>query len=412
MQTRIANGIDTVAVVGAVVGAAVLLWWARRPLPVTGPQPARSVLLHPWTLFLLTGALAFGNQIVFNAYVLAVHGGDPSFIRARLGPAYFAMDLDFPLVRPIAGAFGREAASFWLAPSLLRVNAVLELPFAVFAYLAIAHLFDRGAVRFLLRSPLGWLGATSFTVVLCLVEILLWNPWTTSDLWMRGVGLVLMVPILWGLGRRERGAPCFPEEDGRPRSLMALLLAMTGAIAMAGALLVLYDLTLLYNLGHTRKLGVPLIGLVLLGTASALVVPRLDAQDKRVRRGAPPPGSVAAMTSVASTFALLFFVPSLAVRYGLSLRVSVAVGLATLLAGVAWGLARAARRPEVRGGRWLVGLTCAALAGAGAVFLARPLLRLVLFPEAALLGYAVIFLGPFVFTWRALESLGLDSRRG
>lgn len=412
MQARIANGIDAVAVVGAVVGASVLLWRALRPLPVTGPAPKRSALLHPWTLFLLTGLLAVANQVVFNAYVLAAHGGDPSFIRAHLGPAYFAMDYDFPLVRPIARAFGREAASFWLAPSLLRVNAVLELPFAVFAYLAIAHLFDRGAVRFLLRGSLAWLGAASFTVVLCLVEILLWNPWTTSDLWMRGVGFVLLAPVLSLLGRRERGAPCFPEEDGRPRSLVALLVAMTGAIAMAGALLVLYDLTLLYNLGHARKLGVPLLGLVILGTASALVVPRLDALDERARKGAPPPGSVAAMTSVASTFALLFFVPALAVRYGLQQRVSVAVGFATLLAGVVWGLVRAARKPEVRGGRWLAGLGGAALAGAMAVFLARPLLRLILFPEAALLAHAVIFLGPFVFTWRALETLGLDSRKG
>ena len=396
MTGRIADGIDAVAVLGAALGALVLAWRAARPLPVEGTPPKPSVLLHPCALFLLTGALALLNQIVFNAYVLAAHGGDPSFIQRYVGPAYFAMDYDFPFVRAIAGAFGPKAAALWLAPSLLRVNAVLELPFALFAYLAIAHLFDRGAVRFLLRSPLGWLGAVSFTIVLCLIEILLRNPWTDSDLWMRVVSVVLLAPILALLGRRERGAPCFPEEDGRPRSLVSLLVAITGAASLAGALLVLYDLTLLYNLGHAKQLGVPLVGLLLVGVGSTAVVPRLDALDARAAKGAPPPGSVAAMTSVASALSLLFFVPSLAVRYGLRQRVSVAVGVAILATAVLVGLVRAARRPGVRTGRWLAGLTGAALSGGVAVMLARPALRMIAFSEAALLGHAVIFLGPFL----------------
>lgn len=413
MSSHIRSLIDAVAITGAAATAAVLVRRARlapAPLPAPGPPPKPSALTHPWTLFLATSALALANQVLFNAYILAAHGGDPSFIQAYLGRAYFHMDFDFPLVRPIASALGREGAAFWLSPSLLRVNAILELPFAVFAYLAITRLFDRAAARFLLRSPLGWLGAASFTIILCLIELLLHNPWTSSDLWMRGVSFLLFAPTLVYLGHRERGAPCFPENDGQPRSLTALLVAFMGAIAMAGSLLLLYDITLLYNLGHVKELKPLLLGLLVMGTSSVLVGPRLNGPIQRRGDVTPPPASVSAITMVASSFAIAFFVPSLAVRYGLGHPISDWVGLGTLAAAVVGGLVWASREPGLVRGRWLAGLAGGALAGCVAVVVARSMFGRIPMAEAALVVYAALFLGPFVLTWRALEALGLDAR--
>jgi hypothetical protein len=406
VPSLVASAIDAVAVASVAATALALAWRVRRPLPVAGAAPRSSMLTDPWTLFLAIGALALANQIAFNAYVLAAHGGDPSFIRSYLGGAYFHLDLDFPFVRALAGALGAAGAERWLSPALLRVNALLELPFAVLAYLAITGLFDRAALRFLLRGPLGWLGAASFTIILALIEIRLRNPWTTSDLVMRVVSFALVVPALKWLGRREQGAPCFPEEDARPRSLAALLVALVGAAAMAGSLLLLYDLTLLYNLAHLRRIWPILLGLLAVATASTSLAARLQRRDA----SALPPPSVAAITSVASTFAPAFFVPSLAVRYGLGLPVSRACGLVVLASAIAIGLVRAARAPGIDRRRWLLGLAIGALAGLGVVVAARPVFAAIGFTEAALLGYAVLFLGPLLFAWRALEAIGLGSR--
>ena len=410
MTPLVARVIDAVAVASAAATVLALAWRARRPLPVTGAPPRPRALAHPWTLFLAVSALALANQIVFNAYVLAAHRGNPSFIGRYLGGAYFHLDLDFPFVRALAGAFGAAGAERWLSPSLLRVNALLELPFALLAYLAITRLFDRAAYRFLVRGPLGWLGAASFTVILCAIEIQLRNPWTRSDLVMRGVSFALVVPALKLLGRRERGAPCFPDEDGRPRSLAALLVALSGAAAMAFALLLLYDVTLIYNLAHLPRIWPLLLALLAAATISTQLAPRLDAVRADSASAALPPPSVAAITSVASTFALAFFVPALAVRYGLGLPISRACGLAVLAAASVVGLVRAARAPGIRRGRWVVGLVGGALVGGVVVGLARPLVGAIGFTEAELLSYAVLFLGAMLFAWRALEMVGLDAR--
>jgi hypothetical protein len=410
VPSLIASVIDAVAVASAASGAVVLGWRARRPLPGAGASSRPRALLEPWALFLAIAALALVNQIVFDAYVLAAHGGDPAFIRRYLGDAYFHLDLDFPLVRAIARASGAAGAERFLSPALLRVNALLELPFALLAYLGITRLFDRAAYRFVLRGPLGWLGAASFTIILCAIEIRLRNPWTTSDLVMRAVAFALVVPALKWLGRREQGSPCFPEQDGRPRSLASLLVALGGAASMAGALLLLYDLTLLYNLAHLRRTWPALLALIAMGTTATWLVPRVDAWLLRRDAGALPPPSVAAVTSVASSFALAFFVPALAVRYGLGLATSRACGLAVLAIAVAVGLARAARERGIHRGRWAFGLGVSALAGLGAVAAARPLFATIGFTEAALLGHAVLFLGPFLLTWRALELTGWSAR--
>ena len=398
--------IGATALVGTLLSAVLLGVYAGRPLPVNGPTRPPGVLLHPWTLFLLTSALALANQVALNAWLLATHHGDPSFLRRSVGAAYFHLDLDFPGVRALAEALGPEGAERWLSLSLLRVNALLELPFALFAYLAITRLFDRAAYRFLLRSPLGLLGAASFTVILCVIEVLLRNPWTDQDLVLRGVALVLVAPLLGWLGRRERGAPCFPDEDGRPRSFTGLLVALGGAAALAASLLLLYDVTLLYNLGHLRRFLPPLLGGLALATGAVLLGPVLEARQPRA-----PAASVAAVTSVASLFSLAFFVPSLAIRYGLSRPLCQGCGLVLLGGALLWGLVRAARAPETRRVRWCLGLLLSTLAGLGAEVLAHPLLtHSGLIAEAMLLARVTLFLGPWLVTWRALEALGLDAR--
>jgi len=140
--------IDLVAVASAVVAVPLVAWLHRRPPRKVGEPTRTSVLLHPWTLFLATAALCVANQVAVNAYVLAARGGDADFITRYVGTWYFNGDFDFPGVRALANVLGPQGAR-WLEPSILRVNAFLELPFAMFAYLAIARLFDRGVPRLL-----------------------------------------------------------------------------------------------------------------------------------------------------------------------------------------------------------------------------------------------------------------------
>ena len=71
---------------------------------------------------------------------------------------------------------------------------------------------------------------------------------------------------------------------------------------------------------------------------------------------------------------------------------------------------RAARKPGIDRGRWLLGLAAGTFAGACAVGFARPLIEAFGSREATLLGCAVLFLGPSLLTWRALERLGWSAR--
>ena len=365
-----------------------------------GPTPRPSLVLHPWTLFLATSALAVANQVAFGAFILGAHGGDTSFVTRYTGAIYFHQDPTFPGVQALAYALGPAGAERWLSPSLLRVNAFLELPFALFAYLSITRLFDRAAARRLQRGALPWLAAASFTIVLCLIEILLWNPWTVQDLVIRVASCLACGLALSLTGRRERTAPIFPAGDGRPRGIIALLAAVLGATAIAAAVLVLYDVTLLYNLVDFHRYSTVLIAALVVATASFLLAGRLDGWLQGL---APPSDCVAALGSVASALSVLFFVPSLAVRYGLARPVGRGCGVAIVALAVVLGLWSAVKAPGVRRGRWIAGLVAGLVAGCAAVAAVRPALGKVALAEAALVFHLLAFAGPLLLVWRSVE---------
>lgn len=389
--------VDLVGVASAALAVALVAWRITRPLPVSGEPRPQSFLLHPWTLFLVTAALCVANQVAVGAYVLAAHGGNPDFITRYVGAWYFNCDFDFPGVRPLASALGPGGAR-WLEPSILRVNAFLELPFAMFAYLAIARLFDRAVPRLLTRTVLGPLAAASYTVILMVVEVMLWNPYTRDDLGIRVVAGVAMALALVFLGRRERGAACFPASTDRRRNLTSLLVAFMGAACAAGVVLGLYDLTLLYNLGHRGRLGGPLATMLVVATLCFVFVERLD------RLPARRSACVEATASVAATFSAFFFVPALAVRYGLHHPTGRIVGLALLALSTVWGLVSAARAPGVQVRRWAIGLVAGLAAGTGsAAAVQRALPPGPVMIEALLVAVAVAFVGAMLFVWRVVE---------
>ncbi|MGC4118274.1 MAG: hypothetical protein QM765_27725 [Myxococcales bacterium] len=387
--------IDAVAVLSAVVAVPIAFRHFLRPAKeVQAHVRQAGLLLHPWTLFLATSVLCLLNQVAVGTYVLAVHGGDSTFITQHVGGYYFHCDFDFPGVRWLAATLGPDGAR-WLEPAILRVNAFLELPFALFAYLAIARLFDRGVPNLLQRSLLGPLAAASYTAVLMLVEVLLWNPYTLDDLVIRVIAGVVMAGVLIALGRREGS------EHARRRSLPSLLVAFVGAACAAGVVLALYDLTLLYNLGHLKTLGVPLLLMAVVATGAFAVVEPVDAwMDAMGRRRS---ACVEAVSSVAATLSVVFFVPALAVRYGLHHPIGRIVGLAVLAISVAWGLAAAARAPGIRRGRWAAGLASGLAAGIGAAALVHPWLPVRPMVEAALVVYAAAFVGGLSFVWTLVE---------
>lgn len=407
--------LQALIVATAVASLAVALPWIaarfRRPLAVTGEPPRPSLLRHPWALFLITSGLCLLNQVAVNAYILVVQRGDPWFITQYVGTHYFLLDLEFPGVRALAAAVGPDGAK-WLAPSILRVNAFLELPFALFAYLSIAWLFDRGAVRFLLRSGLGALACASFTIVLMAVEVMLWNPYTPDDLAIRVVAGVATAGGLFILGRRERGGPTFPTPAGRPKSLISVGIALVGAVSAAGALLGLYDATLLYNLGGLGKYGYVLAFAIFVAT---LAFPASAWWDEFVERllGRPLRRSPAieALTSVAATLSVIFLVPSLAVRYSLSTPAGRAVGFACVAVAVVWGLVHAARAPGLDRVRWGCGLAFGAAAGGWALSTLWLNLKALPAPEPAILVGAFAFLAPLALVWRVAELAGLNAAK-
>lgn len=64
------------------------------------------------------------NQVLFTAYVIRVRHGDPSFIARYLPPGWFALARG-PAVAALAHHFPDPGL---LAPTVLRVQAFLELP--------------------------------------------------------------------------------------------------------------------------------------------------------------------------------------------------------------------------------------------------------------------------------------------
>ena len=87
--------------------------------------------------------LICANQVLFTIYILRVRGGDTSFIARYLPDGWFSI-AHGPVIETLADGFPFPGL---LAPTVLRVQAFLELPFVVFAYLTVCRWFVRGHVK-------------------------------------------------------------------------------------------------------------------------------------------------------------------------------------------------------------------------------------------------------------------------
>lgn len=382
MARSIAPLLDVVVLVSTGVGL-VLAFGASRPDEPIASRPR--VLAHPLVQWALVWILLYANQVAFGAHVLATHGGDVGFLTRHLPlPGWFAIARDDVCVRWLAAHAGDGR---WLAPSILRVQAFLELPFTLYAYLAVARFFGRDVERALVRPAPLFAASISFSVTFSLVEVALANPWTRDDLVLRALAAVT-VPFWVRATSRVADAP----GEARPRGAFAWLVALVGAASVAVALLVAYDTFLLYNLAHLRA-HLPTVGVTWpLAILAGWLAPRL---------GGERPGTSldAHLAATLGGFARVFFVPSLAIRYAGDRTSALLAGLVVVLAGVALGLVELARR------RALGGAALALVAGAsvGALSVHVVLQTAVAGGELLLAVLAVAFLAPLVVTARLVD---------
>lgn len=269
-----------------IVSCAVGVLWVPR-LATTSPGGKSNVLRHPGTWLGVVVAAMFVNQVLFTAFVEQVWHGDPSPVARHLPPGWFAMaDLG-----PLADAL---PAWPW---TVLHVQAGVELPFVMTAYLLVCRWFGSDVFSRVIAAR--WLMSASFTITFCLIEWDLRNPYTAVDIVIR-VGAGIVTPML--LPRLSAGRP------GPPRLWpFALSSAALGCLVLA-----VYDVATLYNLGHAGSWIAPVGGalLILLGA-------RLWAR----REVAVPPVAASAARSL-GWFLVLFAVPALAVRYGINFGVA------------------------------------------------------------------------------------------
>lgn len=245
----------------------------------------------------LVVALVYVNQVLFTVYVLRVHGGDVTFVSRYLPEGWFAL-ADGPGMRAVAE---RVPWPELLAPSVLRVQAFLELPLVMLAYVTVLRWLDRGLYRRVADSWIVWAASLSYTFVFCVVEWGLWNPYTTEDIVIRVCAALVTPPLVQWLARRDGDGP-------RVSSLAQMLVFAVSVWALGHLVLTVYDTALLYNLAH---LGGRLPGALV--AVVALVAARLAAG--RLPDGEP--GRASATVANALRYALvLFLVPALAVRYG------------------------------------------------------------------------------------------------
>ncbi|MEU3461171.1 hypothetical protein ABZ721_14590 [Streptomyces sp. NPDC006733] len=317
------NSVDAAVLLSVLLGAAT----AGR-LRAGGPAGARAGGrgVTPFTALLGVTALLYLNQVLFTVYILDVHGGDPSFVAQYLPTGWFHLADDTPVLRWLAAHF---PAPFLLAPSVLRVQAFLELPFVLLAFATALRWLDATLYRRVFRSALLPLAAVAYTGVFCIVEWDLRNPYTVQDIVVRACSAVITPLLLAALAARD---PAAPDNPG-PLSAVRLLVFIGSLGALGVLVLVVYDTALLYNLG---RLGArtPLAA----GAVATLALLRLAA----ARRPVGPTAGLAVtfIGHALRRWLVLFFVPALTIRYGVTFGTpALAAGAAVLLAGTAAGWA-------------------------------------------------------------------------
>lgn len=398
-------------------GASLVLgaWTLTRPNPETPELRSRSqapsqasrlgrAARHPLTQLALVCLLLWINQILFSAHVLRAHHGDTSFIGRFIGHGWFAIDAKSSLVRIVAAHSGDGT---WLSPTVLRVQAFLELPFTLFAYLAVARLLGSDLYRKLTSLPILFLTSISWSVTFSIVELVLQNPYTTDDIVLRALS-TLIVPVY--VARISKAS--LPARDDGPKGLLGLLSFLAGAGAIAYVVLAVYDAFLLYNLAHLPRYANGIAAALLIAGAASAMGPRVDELVAgRSRRDAPPSPAIDVCVSSLRTFTLFFFVPSLAIRYRGHMDYAVLSGMLLVGTSLAVGAGAALRRVIAKDEGALGSVATLALSGVAAGFagvwaawgaiLTAP--HGPITPELVLARVALSFLLASIVTFRAAE---------
>ena len=331
-----------------VLGMSLLRSDRNAPAPPSGRTPthatrsiAARVAVHPLAQLLLVCALLYLNQVLFGAFILRAHGGNTAFIAHYIPGPWFAIGHHDPLVRFASQHVGDGR---WLSPTLLRVQAFLELPFTMFAYLAVARLLGPRLYATLCRLPMLVLAAVSFSVTFSIIELALPNPYTHDDLVLRAAACVV-VPLYIAWISRSTGAGT--DGAGGPSGVLGLLAFLAGAGAIAYLVLAIYDAFLLYNLAHLPRYAGGLAMALLVATAASVAAPRVDAVLARATGATASSPAVDLCVAALRAFTVLFFVPSLSVRYWGGHPSAVLCGLSLIGMGLFAGMVRALRRARL-----------------------------------------------------------------
>lgn len=322
------------------LGVLIVVSTAVALLPVrqTTTKQYAGRLGHPATWLVAVVALVFVDQVCVSVYVLRVHHGDPTFITRYFEPGWFHIDR-----APWLVALADHVPAPWLlAPSVLRGQAFLELPFGILCYLLVARWFGvEAAARRLI-----WPASLSYTTAFCLIEWHIPNPHTVADIVIRVLSALLLPLVVTRLR-----AP----SDPQPRDPVGLLAAVVSLGSLGWLVLALYETVFLYNLGDVRA---HLPGMAI---ATALLA---GARLAAAHAPAASPGpSITAVARTFGAFLTLFFVPALAIRYGIGFGAAyVAAAAAVTLAAVAVvrTLGPALKSPVL----WLAGVAAAAAGAA------------------------------------------------
>jgi hypothetical protein len=390
----LASAFEAVVVISTASAIAASVLILRSRLPAARTAGRASLLFHPLAQFLFVCALVFANQILCHAYVLRVHGGSAAFVTRYLGPGWFASASGWSIVRFVASHIGNGR---WLAPTVLRVQAFLELPFTIFAYLAVARLLGQDVQRRLVRLPLLIGASVSFSITFSLVEMSLPNPWTNDDLVLRALAAVVTPPWVL-LATRLEGA----RDEERPSGVVGLFSFFAGAGAISYVVLACYDALLIYNLGHLPRYAQGIAIAIVVAATASWAAPRIDRLLAR-RLELARSRAVDAIASALVFFTVVFFVPSLALRYWGGHASALLAGLLLVSGSAFAGIAAAARRGDAWSGmRLVVGATIGVVVGVFAATLAVTTTSFAL-PELVLARASLAFLAAGTFAFRAFE---------
>ncbi|MGW0081427.1 hypothetical protein [Streptomyces sp. NPDC003393] len=402
--------VDAVVVVSV---ALALVLAPRVPAAVrrTPPRSRTGRSVPPLAALAVVTGLIYVNQVLFTVYVLRVHGGDPSFVARYLPTGWFELVSESPVSRRLADGF---PAPELLAPSVLRVQALLELPFVLLAFAVVVRWFDAELYRAIARSALLPLASLSYTAVFCLVEWDLRNPYTVDDIVVRAVSAVLTPLFLARLAARDT-------VDTRTPASVSGLLVFIGSLGALGVLvLVVYDTALLYNLGRLND-RLPV------ASAAAGLLAALRGVAHRLRDDRSAAGlAMSFVWHALFRWLALFFVPALAVRYGVmfgtpwsAAGAGLVIGAASCLPAGRDAVAGTADvtdaagfppgRRRTRALRLAGRLTCAGLVGTGAAYVVVTVSRTLspgpYYETRALLG-ATAFLVTAVTAVGAVDAVG------